>query len=346
VATRRVELPCIHLGKATGETVKCDTCLGEVHHPLYCCAVYGETLGQKQSRRKESPHDPYPSCFFKCPGYVPDTFKLIAPLGTGKNISGVALKKPWQYRSTAILPTLGETDHLPILLDLLRLQTEPPYIVIVDTGSPQSQCDKLERLRADDVEIHYVRGNAYTNTSEPVCVALDLGFARANTELIFLTRTDCFPVRRDALEWMGAQVSAETPVVGWEMSDRSWITDKWRGVVSHTFTMIDAKTVRRIGATWHMQRSRDSIGAAGNDGWPDTETGFDLCLKAAGIKPKLLGEEFNYQRQITEWWDHARSLTGLRTYSAGNDMANAAEVYAAAAVEEAAARAKLWRQGH
>jgi hypothetical protein len=276
-----------------------------------------------------------------------DSFRFVSPIGTQLHVAGVGRKKPWEYPSTAIIPHLNTPDYLRVLIDLLRLQTLPPYIVVVDTGSPFSVCDELEQLRSEDVEIHFVRAGAYSHTSEPVCVALDLGFARANTPLIFLTHTDCFPLKKNALEWLGGQCNEAVPVVGWEMSERSWITEDWKGMVSHTFTMLHAATMRRIGATWHMGRARDQLGVpAGyrNDGWPDTETAFAYCLRAAGVRVQLLGREVNYQRQITEWWDHGRSLTGTKLYSKGTSQGDATAAYAGDALADAKARALVWSQ--
>jgi hypothetical protein len=131
------------------------------------------------------------------------------------------------------------------------------------------------------------------------------------------------------------------------MSSRAWLTDEWQGMVSHTFTMLFAETIRRIGASWHMQRARDQLGRdAGyrSDGWPDTETGFAYCLRAAGITPTLLGEEVNYERQTTEWWDHARSLTGTKLYAKGSSQGDRTAAYADEALEEARQRVVKWRQ--
>ncbi len=220
-------------------------------------------------------------------------------------------------------------------------------MVVVDTGSPPAVCDRLERLRSDDCEIHFVRGNGYTHSSEPVCVALDLGMARVNTDLTFLTHTDCFPMRRDALAWLGSQCNETTPVVGWQMSERSWATAEWQGLVSHTFTMLHSRTMRKIGVTWHMQRGRDAYGYALDytaNGWPDTETSFGVVLKAHAIKPKLLGVEQNNERQITEWWDHARSVTGLRLYSPiGTAGRTKCENGLTPFYESGLARVKAWR---
>jgi hypothetical protein len=280
----------------------------------------------------------------------PPPFSLVAPLGTAgipKPWEGRSAKKPWDFKATAIVPHLNTLELLEALVDLLRLQSQAPYLVIVDSGSPHSVCERLESLRSDDLEVHYLRGNAYTHSSEPVCVALDFGMSRVNTELIFLTHTDCFPMRQDALAWLGDQCSAATPVVGWEMSERSWATSEWQGLVSHTFTMLHAPTMRRIGATWHMQNGRDHYGFSRDyaiNGWPDTETGFAVALAKAGIRPKLLGQEENYKRQTTEWWDHARSITGSKLY-VGKGTADHVryESSASAALQDAIARARVWK---
>jgi DNA-directed RNA polymerase subunit RPC12/RpoP len=350
---------CVHLGEHQ-TSIDCNSCNGRISLKVYGCEVYGQAVLGRQikgvrghcdgcpqfKKREESPKDLRGE---STGSNLKDTFSLISPIGTGKVIEGIGSKKPWQFRSTAIIPHLNTPESLSVVIELLKLQTEPPFIVVVDTGSPFKVCDQLEAMRSEDVEIHFIRANGYTHTSEPVTCALDVGFARASTPLIFLTHTDCYPVRRNALEWLGDQCSEETPVVGWEMSERSWLTDQWQGVVSHTFTMLHARTMRDIGATWHMARARDALGlntVYQGDGWPDTETGFDLVLKAAGVPVKLLGTEVNFERQITEWWDHARSFTGTQVYVPETSQGLKTAGYTADAMVEAKERIKAWRRGH
>lgn len=349
---------CTHLGELQS-TVECDSCNGRIALKVYGCELFGKAVLGKKIRAVVGHCDD--CAFFKpqeapteqvasrpSPSAIKDTFSLISPIGTGKVVEGVGRRKPWEFKSTAIIPHLNTPESLAVVIELLRLQTEPPFMCIVDTGSPFKVCDHIEQLRTEDVEIHYVRANGYTHSSEPVTCALDVGFARASTPLIFLTHTDCFPRRRNALEWLGAQCSDETPVVGWEMSERSWLTDQWQGVVSHTFTMLHARTMRDIGATWHMARARDLLGLNTGylaDGWPDTETGFALVLKAAGITPKLLGPEVNYERQITDWWDHARSFTGTQIYAQGTSQGDKTAAYTADALADAKERIRTWKRG-
>ena len=278
-----------------------------------------------------------------------NTFSLVAPLGTKdapRLWEGRAAKKPWHYRVTAILPHLNTPEYLVALVDLLRLQSERPYVVVVDTGSSPAVCAELEKMRADDLEVHFIKSNGYVHSSAPVCVALDLGFAVANTESIFLTHCDCFPMRQDALEWLAGQCDADCPIVGWEMSDRSWLTDQWKGMVSHTFTMVHAETIRRIGATWNMHRAAEimrrrkaeCVGESPVYGWPDTETAFNMVLREHGIVPKLLGPELNYVRQTTDWWDHARSYPSQKLYGGGDALE-----YAPVALDDAKRRVAEWR---
>jgi hypothetical protein len=339
------------------ETVDCHTCVGKVSLKVFRCAHYGEAVLGRPIKGVRGHCDGCKKFELAVAGdgsspasmsakTVADTFCRISPIGTGRKIEGSGRVKPWQYRTTAIIPHLNTPDYLSVVVQLLQLQTEPPYIIVVDTGSPFPVCEQIERMRSDDVEIHFIRANGYGHTSEPVCVALDLGFARASTPLIFLTHSDCFPTKRNALQWLGDQCSEACPVVGWEMSDRSFLTDDWPGMVSHTFTVVHAPTMRRIGATWHMARAREQLGldaGSGESAWPDTETGFAYCLRAHGVAVKLLGSEVNYERQVTDWWDHARSLTGTQLYCPEAHQGVKTAAYAAEALADGRRRIAAWK---
>jgi len=231
---------------------------------------------------------------------------------------------------------------LPEIIQLLRLQTEPPYIMIIDTGSPRDCHDALERLRATDVEIHYIRGHGYQHPSSPVCAAMDLGFALCRTPFLFCTHNDVFPRRRDLLERFMHACGPRHPVVGYEMSPREG--SGWKGVVSHTATMVHMPTIRTIGPTWSLESYWDAIGyrPRQKNGWPDTEQPFDLCLKRAGIKPRIIGPEKNYLRHVDHNIDHARSSTGLKMHPV-KDLAAKAERVMAKALAEARQRIKEWK---
>jgi hypothetical protein len=334
-------LPCQFRGAATGNMVSCPACKGSVQLKTFACSRHGSCTPVKKA--------PGTACCADCADYEPDTYSLVAPLGTRDQSlrwEGRSPRRPWQYRVTCILPHLGALDLLETCVGLLRCQTEPVYLVVVDTGSPPALCQDLEKLRDVDLEIHYVRGNGYTHSSEPVAVALDLGMARVNTEYIFLTHEDVFLKRRDTVSWLVGQCSAECPAVGWEMSPRPAAAGQWRGMVSHTCTVLHAPTMRRIGASWHMQRGRDLLGLGADyraNGWPDTETALNLVLRAQGVVPKLLGPEPNYTRHQTDHFDHARSLPGQRIYSPGSAFHRVAESYGSQALAEARQRLQKWQ---
>ena len=281
-----------------------------------------------------------------CPDHQADTYRLVAPLGTSdlvRKAEGRIMPKPWEYRVTVAIPHLDAMPLLKAVVALHRLQTITPYIIVIDTGSPDSVCRELELMRADDLEIHFVRCNAYRHSSAPVTTAMDLAFATCHSTYLFCTHSDVFPRRRDLLAWLIGQCDENSPAVGWEMSPRTGI-DYWRGTLSHTATMLYMPIIWYIGATWSMDRwySANPHAPSAHHGWPDTETSLEACFKDWCIKKTIIGPETNWERQITEWWDHARSITSLRLYGPQSDLRSSAELYAADALAEARARADRW----
>ncbi len=247
------------------------------------------------------------------------THHLVSPHGTidaPVSWHGRSTRKPWEYRVSVCLPHLCTPEPLSVVVELLRLQTIRPYIMIVDTGSPSGICAELETMRADDLEIHYVRGHGYINSSAPVAVAIDLCQALCRSPLLFLTHTDCFPMRRNLLEWLSQICCAGSPVVGYGLSDRSWATDKWENCIGHQCTMLHMPTIWNLGLHWNICHGYTLADWEGKQahGWPDTETCFSLMLQNAGIEPLLLGREINYKRFTDENVDHARSVTCNKVY--------------------------------
>lgn len=267
----------------------------------------------------------------------------IAPLAGWQ---GTATKKPWHYPLTLCLPHLNTPELVELSLAMWQAQTIKPYILLIDTGSPEKVLADLELHRTENVEIHHVRGHGYLNSSEPVCVALDLAHALCRTQYLFHTHMDVFPRRRDTLEYYLSLCNEQTPVVGTEMSPRQG-TDRWKGTVSHTATMLFLPIIRKIGATWSLERFFDTEGwpepGIVTMGWPDTESGFSVCLKEAGITPKLLGSEPNLARHANEWYDHARSYTGLKMMPTSPHWTRA-QKYTQEAIHDARCRLRAWQK--
>jgi len=254
------------------------------------------------------------------------------------------VRRPWDYPVAVALPHYETPETLPVLLDLLRLQTVRPYVLLIDTGSSWKTVRELERLRAADCEIHYLRARQYRHSSAPVTTALDAAMALCRNDYLFLTHTDVFPVRRDLIAWLLSLSDAEQPVVGYEMSPRPG-TNGWRNVVSHTCTLLHMPTLRRIGATWSFERYWESGEAAPpGEGYPDTEQPFDRCIRRAGIFPYIIGHDTNRSRLTDANIDHARSWTGLKRHFRGSPEAAQGYSQMHWALRAAGERVEKWKK--
>jgi hypothetical protein len=243
-----------------------------------------------------------------------------------KELSAKTHKKAWEYEVSAAIPYRNTPEYLEPLLRLLRLQTVRPYIMICDTGSLAMPVMDPEKYRAPDCEVYRVVGT-WQHPCEVVAVAMDLMQSACRTKYFFSIHTDCFPRRRDLLEWMMAHCNEVFPVVGHELCPRS--DPEWRGYVGHTATMFHMPTIHKIGMTWSMRRLRYMPKWKGRQwrldrardiktNWPDTETTFNRCLVDAGLKPLLIGKEnispirgnkFRALRTVDEFIDHVRNGT-------------------------------------
>ena len=270
-------------------------------------------------------------------------FSLIAPLGSNGSAGSVA-KKPREYRITAAMPHINTIEPLKVAVEVLRAQSERPYIVVIDTGSPPDVCAELEAMRADDLEIHFIRAHGYRHSSEPVTVALDLAQSLCQTDYLLHTHTDVFLRRQDAIETLLRITNETTPVVGYRMSSREWATPDWEWMVGHTMLMLHMPTIHRHGLTWSMGRMHSQFGVPYENphgGWPDTETGFNNALRVAGIKPVFLGFDRNYERLTDDWMDHARSYPGTKLCN--NPLFEKASQWMEDATTEARTRIKRWK---
>lgn len=263
-----------------------------------------------------------------------------------KSWEGRGPRKPWQYPVQLVIPHLGWVEPLKIALELWQRQTIRPYICIIDTGSEWNYMQELESLRAENVEIHYVRGHGYRHASEPVAVAMDVAAARCSQTYQFHTHSDVFPMRRDLIESFVAETSAECPVAGYQISDRSHVSGAmkllWKGMVGHTATCIHFPTIRDLGITWSLDRGFSEFPGINRDNPSDTDTEipFNMHLRSLGINPKLLGSDANWVRDTNNDFDHCRSFTSSALYS--RNHFKKARGWIAEAMLDAAERVKEW----
>lgn len=277
----------------------------------------------------------------------------IAPLrGIGVNTTqspweGSNLKKPWDYKVTACIPALDTVETLEICIELLRLQTERPYIMIIDTGSRGTQLEKMRALQADDVEVHFLQLNGVHHPSDFPAMAMDVAFALCRTEFAFATHADCFLRKRTFIQELKEMASTISPVVGYEMSSRQH--NDWKGMVSHTATMYHMKVMDQIGFGWSLRRLCNMYNIVDykpsplRPNWPDTEILGNYILRYNKILPHLIGHEENFSRQVDDNIDHIRSYTSAKLYSPGY-FANKSKIWFETAREEALARIKAWKE--
>lgn len=273
-----------------------------------------------------------------------DQDPLVAPRGGGGH-AGASSRKPWAGKVTATLACLNSPELAEVAVNLLRLQTAKPYLVVVDTGSSESNLNRLEALRAPDLEIHHVRAGGYQHSSDPVAIACDLAQARCQTEYLYFTHADCFTMRRDWLEYLLTLCDVTRPVVGYQLTDRGFATKEWPWMVGHTATMTHAPTIRRANCWWSYQWMNDLGDRPESETYWDTEVGFCWALKRAGIAPKLIGTEANYARNRDTNIDHVRSFASRQIYGemiGPPEYKANVESWASAALAEAKERIAAW----
>lgn len=248
-----------------------------------------------------------------------------------------------------MVPVIDTVEMLEICVEILRLQTERPYIIVVDTGSTRENFKKIESMHDEDLEVHSIRLNGVLHPSDPVCMAMDAAQGLCRTEYMFATHSDVFLVRRDLIEWMlsmcGDEEEGKFPVVGYEMSPRQH--EDWRGMISHTCSMYHVRTIDRIGFGWSMRRLASLYDLESHEpnperpNWPDTEILGNLILRQHDVKTKIIGKEENFQRNRDENIDHCRSTSLGLLYSP--EYRKASSGWVREAMGEARSRIRKWR---
>ena len=274
----------------------------------------------------------------------------FAPLrGHSKNDKpweGNCQKKPWEYEITAIIPCLDTYELLSTGIELLRLQTIKPFIIIIDTGSTEEQLEKIIGLRDEDVEVHSIRLNGTPHPSDFPAMAMDLAFSLCRTEYLFATHADCYLRRRDFLEYLLDLCKTKSPAVGYELTERAH--QDWKGMLSHTASMYNMPTMDKIGFGWSLRRLCNNFNIKDyspdplKPNWPDTEILGNYILRKNKIKPYLIGGEKNIERTVDENIDHFRTYTAGKLYSP--EFYEVTKSWYKEAKKEAEQRIEEWKQ--
>ena len=257
------------------------------------------------------------------PNIISDKFDKFAPvknvLTQKKPWEGYVKIKPWDFKVTAVIPVLDTFEQLNICIKLLKEQSCPPFITVIDTGSNIDEFEKICSLRSDDVEVHSLKFNGLLHPSDFPAIAMDFAFSSCRTPYLFATHADVFLRNINLLQEMIELCQKKSSVVGYEISPRAH--EDWHGMVSHTATMYDIKIMDKIGFGWSLRRLcnifniKDSKPDPTRPCWPDTELLGNYILRSNKIEPFLIGTEENFKRTIDKNIDHFRSFTSGKLYS-------------------------------
>ena len=271
---------------------------------------------------------------------------------SGKGWEGPFGRKPWQYPVTVAIPVCNASEACGVILQLLRLQTERPFVVLIDTGSTSQELASLEELRADDCEVHSLRLNGVQHPSDFPAMAMDLAFAICRSPYLLATHADVFFRSRGVVGELLGLCQAGNPVVGYEITERPH--SDWPGMFGHTLTMFDVSVMDRIGGGWSLRRllanfqhpdghSVDrGISSATAPNWPDTELLLNYQCRRAGIVPLIIGTERNAARTVDDRIDHCRSWASAQLYASGGQYAADVGAWLVDGIAQARERVRSW----
>ena len=239
---------------------------------------------------------------------------------TVSHLTGIAPeakeRPPADPTATVIIPTIADSATLSTVIQGWKWQRQPVRILIVDTGSNAANYSKLLNAHEGkpNIEIAHIANRPWNGQSARVAAALDLATALCETPYAILTHDDVFPKLQTLQQDLEYELNVNgTVAAGYQMSSRSNVTEQWRGMVSHTLTILNVHDVRAHNLRWSMTGAR-KMPDCENHGpaWPDTETGFGLRCKQLGITPRLFANETNEPHFEDQRIVHRRSLTSHR----------------------------------
>lgn len=253
-------------------------------------------------------------------------------------------RKPWHYAITAVIPCIDHPRETAIAIELLRLQTCRPYVILVDTGSRDADLRRLEALRAEDCELHVIRRHAMMHPCDAIASAMDLAFSLADTPYVYCTHQDCFLRSRHFLQHLLDNIHG-LAAIGYRLSPRNF--PGWEKMFGHTATMFSTAEYDRLGLTWSLRRAAYILARARPENYReqiplvDTEACINELLIRSGVRTAFVGQEENFIRTRDDWIDHPRSVACTKLYHADRYPARRHDCDLAMA--EARDRIRHWR---
>lgn len=219
---------------------------------------------------------------------------------------------------TVIIPTLYAPPTLAATLHTFAQQTLSVRFQLIDTGTASRDYHPWRKAvtKIPNVDVSQIQPTRPEHPSHVIAHAIDLGCDLAQTPFVVLTHDDVWLNHYSVLAGLFQTMNATSnPIIGYEMSPRSHLTEEWRGMVSHTLTLIDLKWFRDRELRWDMSNALPPIWKGETKpGWPDTETALGRELKSRNIGPHFIGHETNELHFVDEHITHRRSLTSHRLY--------------------------------
>jgi hypothetical protein len=244
-----------------------------------------------------------------------------------KGWMGSVKKRPWHYRATVVIPHFGTDFRLLMnVIESWRLQTEHPYILIYDTGTPSEHHESLRALASYDTEVHFCRWHGVRNIYDPVALVYNHGITDCRTKYVIFTHNDLVPISRMVASDLISLCGEETPVVGYESGICT-------GLVGTQLTTAYMPVLDRVRARWGIDHSYTHT---------FVEEGLNQFLKHAGITPMLIGKE-KRGRSRTPHFDHVGGLVTTRLYWNQNTESARSLSDMEKVLEEAEKRSQTWR---
>ena len=224
---------------------------------------------------------------------------------------------PTQPSIEIIIPTAHDSPTLDSVIRTHRRQTLQVGIHIIETS--------YETDRARNIHLRYAGSTTIRVTWQPprpaehrcavITDALDSAIATSRADWILLTHDDVWLKRQDQIaELLNLAATTRSPLVAYEMSPRQNCRNEWRGMPSHTLTLISRHYALENKLRWDITAA---IANTPTDqrtaGWPDTETNFGRRCKELKTPIHWIASENNEPHFEDAHIVHRRSLTSHLT---------------------------------
>lgn len=211
---------------------------------------------------------------------------------------GQERKKPWHFPLTIAIPHWGTTLNLiQTSLASWEAQNLKPYLQIWDTGSPLSYHTDLQNLSAPNLEINFLRSNAWRNPWEGVQKAWEFAYQSVSTKHLLITHNDLIPNSPNLLRELLSLCDEQTPIVGYSDKNNS-------KAIGCLFTLLNIPVLRSLDIHFTTSWLKENYPSLKTE---DPLAPFQNSLKRAQIEPLIIGHDEG--KNTTIHFEHFGGLT-------------------------------------